>query len=346
MSLLLPDFTNLQPYLTALAAAFNLATLAFVVNLANLIRNAAKDKIEVLEAQNKAVQKAADDQGKLLETTIAALETQRKGVQADLERTEKWHAREVEELTKEVEGYKNKLSSSLDEAGIDFETLLLGRSTRNITDELKQTFEKSFSEMQSALKEIYSIGGSEVQANPDWYLELGKGFMAKGDWKKAAQALDEYVHHNPLNWEVQFSRALSHANTRGGAESDLSSLRAYNEAIALLPIHSEDVDVNLIARLFSYRGAMLKRLGRLDEAEADLTIAQKFATRDYELQDICYNFACVYALRGEREKLFSAVASIRERGDYYLRAIYSHLGDYFVAYAHDEEFLKAIALTE
>lgn len=343
MSLLLPDITSLQPYITACAVALNVATLGFLVHLANLIRNAAKDKIEIIEERNRAIQEAADKQGKLLETTIAAIETQRKGVQADLERTEKWHARQVEELSKEVEGYKNKLSSSLNEAGIDFDTLLLGRSTRNIADELKQTFEKSFLEMQSALKEMYSIGGSEVQVNPDWYLELGKGFMAKGEWSKAAQALDMYVHHNALNWEVQFSRALSHANTRGGPESDLASLRAYNEAIALLPIHSEDVDVNLIARLFSYRGAMLKRLGRLDEAEADLTVARKFATREYELTDIDYNFACVYALRGEREKLFSAVKSLREQGDYYLGAIRSHMDDYFAAYAHDEEFLKAVA---
>jgi hypothetical protein len=89
---------------------------------------------------------------------------------------------------------------------------------------------------------------------------------------------------------------------------------------------------------------MLKRLGRLNEAEADLNIARKLATRDYEILDIEYNFACIYALKGEREKLMDAIKSIRKHSNYIgpISAIHAHLNDYFASYANDEEFLKAI----
>lgn len=346
MALLLPSLVELQPYITTLAATLNVVTLGFLVNLANLIRNAAKDKIEILEARNKAVQEAADDKAKLLEARIQILEDQRKGVQDDLERTEKWHTRRVEELTLEVEGYKNKLSSSLDKAGIDFESLLLGRSTGNIADELKQMVENSLAEMQGALKEVYAMGEPTVQANPDWYLELGKGLMAKGDWEKAAKQLDKYVQYDPTNWEVQFSRGVSYANTRKGKESDLLSLRAYNEAIAIIPPNSNETDVNMRARLFAYRGAMLKRLNRLDEAEADLNIAYKLARRDFEIRDIKYNLACVYALKGDRASLMDMIASLKSHKRHLEEfiSIQSHLNDYFSQFANDKEFLDSIRL--
>ena len=52
---------------------------------------------------------------------------------------------------------------------------------------------------------------------------------------------------------------------------------------------------------------MLKRLRRLDEAEADLSIASKLATDPYDILDTRYNLAGVYALAGERLKMLDAV---------------------------------------
>ncbi|MDT7543393.1 MAG: hypothetical protein QOE33_3297 [Acidobacteriota bacterium] len=343
--LFLSSLTEIQPYFSTAAVLVNVATLGFVVNLANLIRNAKEDQIKLLEARNKAVQDEADARIKLLEKENQILAAQAKSVQADLDRTEKWHSRRVEELTQEMDGYKNQLKLSLTEAGINLESLILGQSSQNFADEIKQTVERTMLEMQGTLKEISDTTDLNVSINPDWYLELGKGFMAIREWSKAARTFDRYVHYRPLNWEVQFSRAVSYANSRQGDESNLSALRALNEAIVLAPTNDRNTDSNIIARLFVYRAAMLKRLNRLDEAEADLGIAKKIATDDYEVRDIKYNLACVYALRGDRAMLMSTIASIKTHMNYFeeLAAIRNHLQDYFAAFASDEEFLNLIS---
>jgi hypothetical protein len=86
---------------------------------------------------------------------------------------------------------------------------------------------------------------------------------------------------------------------------------------------------------------MLKRLGRLEEAEADLVIAKRHASRDYEVHDIIYNLAGVFALQREREKLLEAVRQLSTKRNL-LAAIRAHLHDYFVAYSNDDEFLNLI----
>lgn len=130
--MLFPTISEIQPYATLLGTMINLVALGFIVNLANLIRNAAKDKIEILEARNKAVQEERDAKEKLLETRMSILEARNKTVQGDLDRTEKWHTRKVEELTAEVDGYKAKLETSLNKAGINIDSLLLGYQTTKL----------------------------------------------------------------------------------------------------------------------------------------------------------------------------------------------------------------------
>jgi Flp pilus assembly protein TadD len=311
----IPSISELQPYFSAIAALLSVATLAFVINIARLMSEAAKARAEVLEERLK-------------------------GAQDELQRHEKWNERKVQELTAEMARYKNQLSSSLSDAGINFETLLLGRSTKDLGEEIRLTVEQTLSKMQGTLNKISEA--SQID-NPGWHLELAKGLMATGEWMQAAGHFEKYVQYDPLNWEIQFSRAISYANSRGGRSTDLSALRAINEAIALAS-EDKDLDDNLRARLFSYRGAALKRLGRLDEAESDLGVAAKFARQDYEILDIDYNRACVYALRKQRGRLLDTILSIRQYKKHpkILAAIRSHLHDYFAAFAHDEEFLKLL----
>jgi len=296
----------------------SVATLLFVINIARLMSEAAKARAE-------------------------ALEERLKGAQDELQRTEKWNERRVQDLTTEMTLYKNQLSESLKNAGINFETLLLGRSTQNLGDEIKVSVEQTLAKMQGTLNQIHEANQAREVDNPSWHLEFAKGLMATGNWTQAAIHLDKYVQYDPLNWEVQFSRAVSYANSRGGRATDLSAVRAINEAITLA---SEDksLDDNLRARLFSYRAAALKRLGRLDEAESDLTVATSFATRDYEILDIEYNRACIYALRKERGRLMDTIHNIRryKKHPNIFAAIKAHLPDYFAAFADDEDFLKLI----
>ena len=90
------------------------------------------------------------------------------------------------------------------------------------------------------------------------------------------------------------------ANSRGGREANLAALRSLNHSIALAPAN---LDANVRARLYGYRGADLKRLGRFDEAEQDLLFARRLAQAPYETQDIRYNLACVYALTHRKEAM-------------------------------------------
>jgi len=168
-------------------------------------------------------------------------------------------------------------------------------------------------------------------------LEAARGLMAVGDWEEAAGYLDRYLEANPDDWDAQFSRAVAYANIRGGAARDVAALRAYNDAITLRPA---DVDQNLLARLFSYRAAMFKRLERLSEAEADLNLAWELATNPYEREDITYNRACIAAMRRRRDETMGLTKSLA--GTQYIDAIRAHLSDYFANFAHDPEFLMLL----
>lgn len=115
---------------------------------------------------------------------------------------------------------------------------------------------------------------------------------------------------DPMKWEDYFIRGVNAANSRGGAATNLAALRAYNEAIALAPA---DLPDNSRSRLHAYRGAILKRLGRLDEAEHDLILAQKLAVETSEVEDSDYNMACVMAMSGRPERALALVQKLVSR---------------------------------
>jgi tetratricopeptide (TPR) repeat protein len=172
---------------------------------------------------------------------------------------------------------------------------------------------------------------------PDALLDAAHGLMAAHKWTEAAEYFDRYVEVHPKNWEALYSRAVAHANSRVGAESDLMALRAYGDAIALRP---PDLEPNLLARLYSYRGAMMKRLRRLQEAEADLRVADAMATNKYERDDIHYNLAGVYAMTGRRAEALQLVKSLQ--GTVFIGAIKANRDRYFAALANDPEFLALL----
>lgn len=175
----------------------------------------------------------------------------------------------------------------------------------------------------------------EVRASA--LLEAARGLMAVGEWRDAASYLDRYIEIKPADWDAQFSRAVAYANARDGGATDVAALRAYNDAIALRP---PDLEPNTLARLLTYRAAMLKRLDRLSEAEADLTQAAELATNQYEREDLTYNRACVAAMLKERDETLGFTKCLV--GTRYIGVIRAHLHDYFVHFADDPEFLALL----
>ncbi|MFD8645933.1 tetratricopeptide repeat protein [Streptomyces zaomyceticus] len=173
--------------------------------------------------------------------------------------------------------------------------------------------------------------------DPEATLRAAKFLMGERQWAQAAQEFDRYTRLTDADWDVHFVRAVAHANTRAGHAADLSALRAYSEAIALLP---DNADLDLRARLFAYRGAMAKRMGRYDQAESDLLLARRHATAAYEAGDIAYNLAAVYALTGRREDALTELRELRRHGA--IRLVWGHLDDYFKPLRNDPEFHKIV----
>jgi tetratricopeptide (TPR) repeat protein len=96
--------------------------------------------------------------------------------------------------------------------------------------------------------------------------------------------------------------------------------------------------------LFIYRGAILKRLGRFDEAKRDLELGKEAASGDYEKADAAYNLACVYAIQNDMRKLLDILqeARVLNQHRYVYKSIHGHMGDYFSKYSNDIVFLKAV----
>jgi len=137
------------------------------------------------------------------------------------------------------------------------------------------------------------------------------------------------------DWEDYFTRGVHFANQREGQTSDMAALRSYNEAIALL---REDVEGPRRARLFGYRGAMFKRLGRLDEALSDLLLAEKWAAQDYEIDDVRYNKACVLCMMGRREEALGVLGQLFASDQSWKGVVRGRTSTYFANLAGDARF--------
>jgi tetratricopeptide (TPR) repeat protein len=232
-----------------------------------------------------------------------------------------------------------KLTERMAASGLDIQSLVTAQ--RKLSD-LPHAIE---SEIKSLLTDLRSHVAAQQQPtfklsepDPSSILALAKGLLAEQDWPEAATEFARYARYHPEDWEASYARGVAYANSRGGESSDLASLRAYNDAIAYAPLQDGDA---FRARLFAYRGAMLKRLNRLEEAEADLNVAQRHTSAEYERMDVAYNLACVYALQKRREDMLTQIRIIKPSRRY-LGAVQAHLTDYFANYRNDRELLDLI----
>lgn len=164
-------------------------------------------------------------------------------------------------------------------------------------------------------------------------LELGRTYTAQQEWSKAARALDQYVKLVDADWLVYFSLGVAHANRREGYSSDRAALRAYDQAMARLPIGEPNA---LVPRLYSYRAGVNKRLERLPQARADATVARQLAESLHDRKDAVYNLACIEAMEGNREAAFRELRELKELGGLHL--VRGREKEYFSSLANDPEF--------
>jgi tetratricopeptide (TPR) repeat protein len=143
-----------------------------------------------------------------------------------------------------------------------------------------------------------------------------------------------------MDWDDYYIRGVNFANTRGGQESNLAALRAYNEAIALTPPNAPQ---NTRSRLHAYRGAILKRLRRLDEALADLLLARQWAQDDSEIEDALYNLAGVEALAGKNSDALSRLNELFARSPQWVGVIAAKK-EYFSNLHRDPAFKKLMQI--
>jgi hypothetical protein len=123
------------------------------------------------------------------------------------------------------------------------------------------------------------------------------------------------------DWEDYYLKGVNLANQRGDPVINTAALRAYSNAIALMPSSLED---NTRSRLYTYRAAVLKRLGRLEEAEQDLVLGQRWATGEREIEDVLYNLACVLAMGRAPEDALPILGRLITRNSVWMDIVLNH----------------------
>jgi tetratricopeptide (TPR) repeat protein len=139
-----------------------------------------------------------------------------------------------------------------------------------------------------------------------------------------------------VDWQDHYIRGVNFANSRKGHETNVAALRAYNEAIALAPL---DLSDNERSRLYSYRGAILKRLGRLEEARNDLTLSMAWAREDREINDALYNMAGIAAMLGRTDEALEHLKQLISRDSRWSEIVATRK-NYFANLENEPEFKK------
>ncbi|GJH14727.1 hypothetical protein CBA19CS11_37835 [Caballeronia novacaledonica] len=307
--------TAIQPYLSLIMTALSVSTLAFILNL--------------LKASRENQEKLTDIANKRADFLKEQAEAERK--RAEGERTR---------LEREVAERKDQMEALLSKSGFDFDAVMGVRTLQTVAKDVREQIEVLDAEIRKHLTDLSNLGLSIDHAREaSLRLTLAKGALADNNWEAAAAELDDYSIASGDDWHAHFVRGVAHANSRDGSFTNIAALRAYNDAIALFP---KTEDEALKARLLRYRGAMLKRLDRLDESLSDLQLAREKARDGADLLDISYNLSCVYAMKGDKEKMLNQIKALGA-WNAGLSMIRSHISDYFAKFEHDPDFLEAIS---
>ncbi len=267
---------DLTTIVTIITGVINLTLLGFLIHFFKTFREIAQEREQLIKEQKNL----SDSKTQVVEKELAFTDRQNK------------------QLIAEKEQLQRQLSEAFKSEGIDINFILNNSSLKDLTSEFSEKVEH----LTKKLEEIQIGTNSNKQEifDGNYHLSLGNGFVVNRNWRKAAFHLDLAALSYPDDWDLHFTRGVCYANIRGDNNTNVKSIEAYTQAI----IHIPDGDRQNKSKIYIYRGAIFKRIGKLDEAELDVKYGLSNTDSDFFLADAKYNLACIYALRGDREKLF------------------------------------------
>jgi len=177
---------------------------------------------------------------------------------------------------------------------------------------------------------------------------LARSYALLEDWAVAAEYYDLYVRKAPSDWRAHFARGRMYANVAqetdanspAKRETNLAALAAYQAALARLPEKKVKSDPDTHSQFLTHQGAMKKRLGRLDEAQYDVTLGYHLARAAKLKGDAAYNLAGIFSLMGRRNLALQYARQAASLGSGW--RILGHLDDYFKNLRHDREFNELV----
>lgn len=211
-----------------------------------------------------------------------------------------------------------KLKEQLTDANIDPQSYYIENVVVNGNDELK-------SKIKTMTDKIETLMQKNSDDNFELHLSLANAYAINEDWKKSAEQFEIVTRLKNTSWELYFSQGIAFANSRMGRESHLKALQSYSSAIVFLP---DEIDNNIKARLYIYKGAMLKRLNRIKEAEYNIKLGLEYAVNKYEINDGLYNLSCVYAIQNEKDKYYKISTELENKDSRIYAYLLKRLDEY------------------
>jgi hypothetical protein len=211
-----------------------------------------------------------------------------------------------------------KLKEQLTNANIDPQSYYIENVVVNGNDELK-------SKIKTMTDKIETLMQKNSDDNFELHLSLANAYAVNEDWKKSAEQFEIVTRLKNTSWELYFSQGIAFANSRMGRESHFKALQSYSSAIVFLP---DEIDNNIKARLYIYKGAMLKRLNRIKEAEYNIKLGLEYAVNKYEITDGLYNLSCVYAIQNEKDKYYKISTELENKDSRIYAYLLKRLDEY------------------
>jgi tetratricopeptide (TPR) repeat protein len=207
---------------------------------------------------------------------------------------------------------------------------------------LRSLLRKLWPELDRELKRIVSTAGRRTTQLPrtdhDLLSDVLEGVRRLERGAVSDSTAIPSSESEAANWQDYYIRGANLANNLGDPLADIGALRAYSEAIVLAP---RDLSPNLRARLYAHRGAILKRLKRLDEAENDISFALARASEQADLNDATYHMSSIKAMNGDRKAAFALLEELVARDGRWLDLVRAR-EEYFPGLLNDVRFKNLV----